>query len=124
MTYNFRIYRNLHKKCWSIQHYVSGKGWRLFEHLDSLEAINCTTKVYEAGRQRVLATKKKNIHAYILCESYTPHGCCVMIEAGVFASYNPYKYSYFYDVKLEVKAPEKFGKATLLPYGEVIAHDL
>lgn len=126
-VYNYRIYRNLHKGCWSIQHRTPG-GWRLYEHLDSLEATGCTTRVYETGRQRVLLTKKKNVHAFILCESYTAHGDCVMIPGGRLLRYNPYKYPNFYiwDVgyDVEIDSGKIFGKATLLADGEVIINDL
>lgn len=29
-----RVYRNLHRKCYSIQTYIKGKGWRVTDQLD------------------------------------------------------------------------------------------
>lgn len=120
-VYNYRIYRNLHKRCWSIQHRTS-RGWRLYQHLDSLKALGCTTRVYEAGRQRVLATKKKNVHAYIYAENIKPHGDCAMVPLGKWITYSPYKYPYFYDLAYEdeICDGEKIGKITLLHNGMAI----
>ena len=63
----FRIYRNIHTKKWSIQEKVGGK-WKVTHKLHIFAANNCTFKVYEKGRQRVLREKKKNVHALVLCE--------------------------------------------------------
>lgn len=59
-----RVYFNLNKKCFSIQTRTE-KGWRVTEYKEFLALHNCEFKVYEAGRQRVLKTKRKNVHAYI-----------------------------------------------------------
>jgi hypothetical protein len=59
-----RVYFNLNKKCFSIQTKTE-RGWRVKEYKDSLALHNCKFKVYESGRQRVLKTKRKNVHAYI-----------------------------------------------------------
>lgn len=57
------IYYNLHKHCWSVQDYRTK---RVIEHRETLTLIDCTFKVSEAGRQRVLREKRKNVHAGIL----------------------------------------------------------
>lgn len=64
----FRIYRNLHKDCWSVQAYVTGKGWRLWAHTHRILCGDVTFKVNESGRQRVLATGKKNVHAFVVAD--------------------------------------------------------
>jgi len=57
------IYRNLHKKCFSIRH----KG-KVVDYLyDSEELILQDVKfaVQPAGRERVRREKKKNVHAFV-----------------------------------------------------------
>ena len=60
-----RVYRNLTKGCWSIQHKVPGKGWRLWQHADKVQVSCAIPKVSESGRQRVIREKKKSVHAYL-----------------------------------------------------------
>lgn len=56
-----KIYRNLHKKCYSVQ-----QGGRVACHTDEIGLFNCKLKVSKAGRQRVLRERRKNVHAYIV----------------------------------------------------------
>ena len=58
-----KVYFNLHKKVWSVL-YMTPKGWRLGCHLPELVLDNVTWKVSEAGRQRVIREKRKNVHAF------------------------------------------------------------
>lgn len=89
-----RVYYNLNKSVWSVQHYIPGKGWRVREHLKSLVLEDVTFKISEAGRQRVIRESRKNVHAYAIGElveregeGYSGHLPC--------ASYNPYKAAHF-----------------------------
>lgn len=59
-----RVYYNLHKAVWSVQNYIPGRGWRVFMHMEALTLENVVWKVYEAGRQRVIQQKRKNVHAF------------------------------------------------------------
>jgi hypothetical protein len=71
MTY--KIYRNLHKNCFSVLKYNKAKkGFRLHTHVDEALLIDVTTKVSDAGRQRVLREKSKNVHAFILANDFIP----------------------------------------------------
>lgn len=56
----FRVYRNLHKKCYSISY-----NGIVIMHTTRVIADNATLYVSEAGRQRVLATGRKNVHAFV-----------------------------------------------------------
>ena len=67
----YRVYRNLTRSVWSVQHYVVGKGWRLREHIKKGSFYGCRFKVYEAGRARTIREGKKYVHAYMLCEQYS-----------------------------------------------------
>jgi len=85
-----RVYWNLHKKCWSIQSYIQGKGWRVTAHKDQCVLTNVTFKVSEAGRQRVLATGRKNVHAFA-CAEYVTFWHGPVGEKALRISYNPYR---------------------------------
>lgn len=68
----FRLYRNLHKKCFSIQKWDSvKKGYRLHSHQDELITFGSKFKVYESGRKKVIETKQKNVHAYVYFNDYS-----------------------------------------------------
>lgn len=60
MSKPVKVYKNLHKKCWSI------KQDRVICHTDFICLKQAIFKVHEAGRLRVLREKKKNVHAYVL----------------------------------------------------------
>lgn len=65
-----RVYRNLTRKCWSLQHYVKGKGWRVYSHWNSENDGNyiledCKFIIYKSGQDRVRKEGKKYVHAYI-----------------------------------------------------------
>ena len=85
----FRIYRNLHKKCFSILKYDRSKGgYRLYAHEEELFLPWADFKVYGAGRNRVLLEGRKNVHAYIICESYSTQIPKRRVMTEVY--YNPY----------------------------------
>lgn len=87
------VYFNLHKKVWSVKSVETG---RVIAHLHSLVLYLAKPKVSEAGRQRVLRERKKNVHAGF--EGYIdlsdPEFLSNQIE-GRAVTYNPYKYSGF-----------------------------
>lgn len=93
ITKPVKVYYNLHKKCLSVQQ----SGLVKF-HTEYIVLRDVTFKVSEAGRQRVLKEKRKNVHAFI-------HGyisCPRVIDDLKYefqgnAKYNPYKYSTFVD---------------------------
>lgn len=66
LTYGYRVYRNLHNHLYSIQGYIPGKGWRVIAHGDNFLGWDVRFVVNEAGRQRVLASGHKNVHAYAI----------------------------------------------------------
>lgn len=63
-TLEVRVFRNLTKGCYSIQAKV-GKGWRTVAHADAVLIEPATFKVSEAGRQRTIATGRKQVHAWV-----------------------------------------------------------
>lgn len=95
------IYFNLHKKCWSIKALEGDDKGRVIAHAVSFVMSNCTTKVSEAGRQRVLREKRKNVHAGIVGQLQR-HSMHMELPADLQMSnklsYNPYKGATFFDV--------------------------
>jgi hypothetical protein len=82
------VYFNLHKKCFSVR-----KNGLVIRHCNRITLKNSTFKVSQAGRERVLKEKKKNVHAFVVG---SPIG---KISDGQYdvneVSYNPYKQGYF-----------------------------
>ena len=106
---------NLHRKCWSIKALTGPSRGRVIGHAEYVDLACVEWKVSEAGRQRVLKKKKKNVHAGAvgILESWTgtdwrAHKLCGdktlfdlnMEEGGasVGVTYNPYKGGTFTDV--------------------------
>lgn len=55
-----QVYRNLSRSCYSIR-----QSGLVIGHSDFVCLENCKFVVIESGRQRVLKTKEKNVHAFI-----------------------------------------------------------
>lgn len=66
------VYWNTHKKTWSL---MDPRSRRIVRHADELHLVNATTKVSEAGRQRVIRTGAKCVHAFVIGDiTDAPHG--------------------------------------------------
>ena len=87
------VYYNLHKHMWSIKALEGPNKGRVVAHSRHVLLAGARGKVSEAGRQRVLREKRKNVHAGIT--GYLIH----MEREGYFpghpVTYNPYKYKTF-----------------------------
>ena len=89
------VYWNLHKQVWSVKALEGKDKGRVIYHAQNVTLSDCTFKVSEAGRQRVLREKRKNVHAGVVGQlgriniplSYMPQMTAV--------TYNPYKYETF-----------------------------
>ena len=82
-----RVYYNVRKKKFSVQ--SEGK---VIAHLSSMVLRNPIFKVSEAGRKRVLKTKRKNVHAFIIGDIETYFEPIGPTES---VGYNPYVYPNF-----------------------------
>lgn len=83
-----RIYRNLLTGMMSLQTKVPGRGWIVAGHTTEAIVANVTFHVSEAGRQRVIRDRCKNVHAWgqgVLIGAIDPS-----IEAPIALKYNPY----------------------------------
>jgi hypothetical protein len=69
-----------------------GKDGRVIKHATTLYLQNCTFIVRPAGREKVLKTKRKNVHAFIKGEEYEQQGPYIPVRR---VKYNPYKAPYF-----------------------------
>ena len=90
-----KVYFNLHKKTFSVVAMEGFHKGRVICRCDDLSLQDVTFKVSEAGRQRVLREKRKNVHAFVvgtLCNS-------IEIQGKIFSeiSYNPYFLGSFFD---------------------------
>jgi len=95
----FRIHMNLHKKCFSVSQYiVSKKGWRVTNHVKSLEAINVVFKISEKGRQRAINNKSRNVHAYAYADKVGLKPL-KYFNLKNSCNYNPFKKSFFYNLE-------------------------
>ena len=93
------VYFNLHKKCFSIKALEGDRKGRVVAHSTTVLLESCKFKVSEAGRQRVLREKRKNVHAgvtgvWINGDRVESHYEFLSI-VGRQVTYNPYKYSSF-----------------------------
>jgi hypothetical protein len=88
-------YRNLHRNCWSVKALEGALKGRVIYHAQDVTLWNCTFKVSEAGRQRVLRERSKNVHAGIvgMFDEDTAHW--TPMKTGANVTYNPYKYDSF-----------------------------
>lgn len=63
------VYRNLHKNCYSIR-----QRGKVIAHLPSLFLEDVSFHVQPSGRQRVIDSGKKNVHAYVKGKLSNPSG--------------------------------------------------
>jgi len=93
------VYFNLHKKCFSIKALEGAMKGRVIAHRDNVLLFRATFKVSQAGRERVLREKRKNVHAGVCGtwhDSGNDHGTLSSVkERGELVTYNPYKYTTF-----------------------------
>jgi len=85
----FYIYRNLHTGGFSVKQrglVIDRDNW--FVAYDALFKVN------EIGRQRVIREKKKNVHAYTVCDRYEYSGIR-KVDGLQSITYNPYKSPFF-----------------------------
>lgn len=83
-----RVYRNLHKGCWSVRDCGTGL---VIMHCDVVHLMHARGVVSEAGRQRVIMERRKNVHAFLegmLCKLDD-------VRDRRKVTYNPYKHDRF-----------------------------
>jgi hypothetical protein len=91
-----KVYRNLHKGCWSIKQNGLVKA-----HSDEVNLFDCNFLVNEKNRQKVIKEKRKNVHAFVKGYIWIAFDNAFVKRPIVLikqASYNPYARNSFYDV--------------------------
>lgn len=94
-----RIYYNLHKKCWSVQEKIPGRGWIVVDHASEILLEDVTFQVSEAGRQRVIRTKRKNVHAFGVGNRIPTPQAYLKDRGWERISYTPYVAGHFFYLK-------------------------
>lgn len=85
------VYYNLHKKCWSVRDI---KTKRVVCHKHILWLKDAKFVVSQAGRNRVLKEKRKNVHAGVKGDFLRKKPD---LELSNKIRYNPYLYGYFFN---------------------------
>ncbi|MDF7815588.1 MULTISPECIES: hypothetical protein [Hymenobacter] len=108
-----KVYRNLKYKdqgLFSVQF-----GGLVVAVLETVQLSNVVFKVTETGRQRVIASRQKNVHAYAIGTfTATPQP-----TATEPISYNPYRAGHFF--RIEDQAPIHSATAVVLSEGKAYA---
>jgi hypothetical protein len=109
------VYRNLRKNCFSIKALEGPNKGRVVAHRSFVDLTAVTFKVSEAGRQRVLRTGQKNVHAGLVGQwndTLVPHA-----ESLQPVRYNPRESGEF---RLSDGTPIKIAKRAELLGGQLI----
>ena len=123
------VYFNLHRKTYSLKALEGPLKGRVIGHADTLELTDCTFKVSEAGRRRVIRDKRKNVHAGVVgtvkaigdimpwraCEAMLEHAKTIYGNSHPVLTeitYNPYKYRTF--VQRSTEQPVTAARYVLL----------
>ena len=114
------VYFNLHKKVWSIKALEGERKGRVIAHKEFVILGDAKAKVSEAGRQRVLRERKKNVHAGLVGE-WLNEVEGKLLDASLLDDcinphmvvYNPYKYATFVYRSTHIAWKEKASIALL-----------
>ncbi|WP_018234229.1 hypothetical protein [Thioalkalivibrio thiocyanodenitrificans] len=118
------VYKNLHKGCFSVKSLEGEDKGRVIAHARAVLLQDACFKVSEAGRQRVLKERRKNVHAGVVGQlslmvaldeppdrTLTPPPRCVLV------TYNPYRYRTFVTDGTEI--PVQHAASAYLADGRV-----
>lgn len=107
------VYRNITRKIWSLRR---DPARRVMGHSPAAHLIDCTFYVSQAGRARVLATQRKNVHAGIKARFlHTGMPVTWPWPEAVEITYNPYKYETF--VRKDTGEPVFSARTVVLDEG-------
>jgi hypothetical protein len=85
-TKTVSVYKNINRDCYSIM-----QNGKVVAHTQTISLVDVTFEINKSGRQRVLDTKRKNVHAKVKGYIYIGKPIC-----DFNIKYNPYKFPYFY----------------------------
>jgi hypothetical protein len=93
------VYFNLHKRVFSVKALEGAEKGRVIGHRTSLALDSPTFKVSEAGRQRVIRERRKNVHAGVVGFLTSPYDWSKEEVQWTAVLYNPYLFSSFVTFK-------------------------
>jgi len=93
------VYFNLHKRVFSVKALEGKDKGRVIGHRTSLALDSPTFKVSEAGRQRVVREKRKNVHAGVVGFLTSSYDLTREAVSWTSVTYNPYLFSSFVTCK-------------------------
>lgn len=114
------VYFNLHRKVWSVRALNGPNKGRVIAHAVQVGLAEVSFRVSEAGRQRVLRERKKNVHAGVagtllwvdtVERPWTPAGAPA---DAIRVSYNPYAAPTFTEVETHARLPVKSAVFVML----------
>ena len=105
-----KVYRNLKNGLFSVQF-----GGLIVAHLATVQLCDVSFKVTESGRQRVLAQRQKNVHAYATGTFIT----AAQPTATEAISYDPYHAGHFF--RVQGQEPIHHAAAVVLSQGKAYA---
>ncbi|QGJ88843.1 hypothetical protein SEA_YECEY3_92 [Mycobacterium phage Yecey3] len=89
------VYWNLHRGMWSVKALEGPDKGRVIARHQLVILRNAVGKVSEAGRQRVLRERKKNVHAGLVGDLVQGEAVNLAPDARK-VTYNPYHFGHFY----------------------------
>lgn len=129
------IYRNIPKRTYSIKALEGPQKGRVVAYADVIDMVDVTFTVSQAGRNKVLLTGQKNVHAGIVgtivgvMDQVTrkPNTLPESTPAfdatkGISVRYNPYTGEHFETI--DTKTPVHNAKRVVLFFSDVLAYGL
>lgn len=116
------VYFNLHRKVWSVKALSGPQRGRVIAHVRSIALTDCAFRVSEAGRQRVLRERRKNVHAGVVGRLQEWHAAPVSIQSeGIRVTYNPYVGPHFTECETDRRLPVSSARRVVLAGRSVTA---
>jgi len=107
------VYRNLNQKCFSIRSREPATYGKVIAHAQTVAVRNVKFVVQPAGRDKVIKTGAKNVHAFVRGDLLidSPNGAWHSLPGLKYdVTYLPYEYPFFiakaHDVWAEVNSAE------------------
>ncbi len=129
------VYRNLNKDMYSVQCREGKLYGKVIAHCDAIDLIDPQFIVRETGRQKVIETRKKNVHAFVVGQLAAASNWQPQYDIGGwpakmdhddtmfadFVSYNPYVYKTFVYSGLHGPEPVRSARTAMLDKSGVYA---
>ena len=115
------VYFNLHKRVFSVKALEGAEKGRVIGHRTSLAIYSPVFKVSEAGRQRVVREKRKNVHAGVVGFLTAPYDWTKELVEWTPVTYNPYIFSSFVTMLGKPVHKSQFARMNIvngIPYVE------